>query len=336
MKKWLILALLLLTPLVHAKKVVPMPDLVNPDAITLDNNQIYIAEGTSIYIYRLKDFKLIKKIGKEGEGPREFKLSVDAGVDILIIDAKTENLVVTSLGKISFYKKDGTYISERKCVDQSREFKVLAKGFAGQGNLTNDGKGNRFRAINIYDPQLNKVKEVFKVRHHFHLQEGLRLLENAQTFDTYGDKLFIAWERDFIIRVFDADGNPLFNITRDFEKVAVTENHKQQLINFFKTSPRYRRIFEMLQIKLIFPESFAAVLDFRVTDGKVYAITFKKDKAGFETFIYDVNGKFLKKVSLPMSQTETFTPQPYSIKNGIFYQLAENDEEGWELHVSKF
>jgi hypothetical protein len=336
MKKWFILALLLLTPLVHAKKVAPMPDLVNPDSITLGNNQIYIAEGTSIYIYGSKDFKLIKKIGKEGEGPREFKLSVDAGVEELIIDAKTENLIVTSLGKISFYKKDGTYISERKCVDRSREFKALGKGFAGQGNLTNDGKGNRFRAINIYDSQLNKVKEVFKVRHHFHLQEGLRLLETAKTFDTYGDRLFIAWERDFIIRVFDANGNHLFNITRDFEKVEVTDVHKQQLTNFFKTSPRYRRIFEMLQIKLIFPDSFAAVLDFRVTDGKVYAITFKKDRAGFETFIYDVNGKFLRKVSLPMNQTETFAPQPYGIKNGIFYQLMENDEEEWELHVSEF
>ncbi|MCP5105603.1 MAG: hypothetical protein GY950_19610 [bacterium] len=337
MKRHLILFILLLfTLFLYGEKTVPLPDLVNPDSITVSGNQIYIAEGIHIYIYDLKDFKLKKKLGREGDGPQEFRLDVNTGVEQLTLDLQTGDLIVTSLGKVSIFdKKDGTYKSERKAGDQSRQFLSLGKGFAGQGNLTTDEKGKRFRAVNIYGADLKKVKEVFKVKHHFDIREGLRLLEVSQSFVTGGGRLFIAWEREFNIRVFDAAGNHLFNISREYEKVKVTEKHKQQLINYFKTSPRYKRIFEILRIKLIFPDSFAALMSLRVKDGLVYAITFRNEKQGFETFIYDIDGKFREKVFLPVKQTETFAPYPYEIKNGKLYQLVENDDETWELHISE-
>ena len=64
MKKLILLFLvnLFVMVILHAKvTVIPLPDLVNPASVTLDENQLYITEGTSIYIYSLPDFKLIKK-----------------------------------------------------------------------------------------------------------------------------------------------------------------------------------------------------------------------------------------------------------------------------------
>lgn len=337
MKKLLllfILLILILTALVSGEKAIPLPELLKPDSITLDRDQIYIGEGTSIYIYDVKNFKLKKTFGKKGEGPREFRLETMRGVEQLTIDVQTENIIVTSMGKVSFFRKDGTYKSELKCHDQSREFIVLGSGFAAQGGLTIEN-GNRYRAVNIYDPGLNKLKEVFKVKHHFQQGSGLRMFETSYRFATCDNKLFVAWERDFNIQVFDANGKKLFTINRDYEKIKVTDEDKQNVIDFFKTSPRYKELFVILRPLLKFPTHFAALMDMKVSDGKVYAITFKKEDKGFECFIYDTNGKFLERTILPLKQMDDFISQPYTIKNGTFYQLVENEDETWELHISE-
>lgn len=337
MKKLLLLLIslvLILTSFAYGEKTIPLPELLKPDSITLDRDQIYIGERTSIYIYDLKNFKLKKKFGKEGEGPREFRLDTMRGVEQLIIDVRTENIIVNSMGKVSFFKKDGTYKSELKCHDQSRAFKVLGPGFAAQGGMTLEN-GNRYRAVNIYDSKLNKLKEVFKVKHHFQRDSGLRMFETSYRMATYDNKLFVAWERDFNIQVFDAGGKKLFNLNRDYEKIKVTEKDKQNVIDFFKTNPRYKELFVMLRPLLKFPTHFAALLDMKVSDGKVYAITFKKEDKGFECFIFDTNGKFLERTILPLKQMDDFISQPYTIKNGKFYQLVENEDETWELHISE-
>jgi len=337
MKKLLllfILLILILTSPVFGEKVILLAELLKPDSITLDRDQIYIGEGTSIYIYDLKNFSFKKKFGKEGEGPREFRLETMRGAEQLIIDVQTENIIVTSMGKVSVFKKDGTYKSELKCHDQSREFKVLGTGFAAQGGLTIEN-GNRYRTVNIYDSKLNKLKEVFKAIHHFQQSSGLQVFETSYRFATYENKLFVAWERDFNIQVFDAGGKKLFNINRDYEKIKVTDEDKQNVIDFFKTSPRYKEFFVMLRPLLKFPTHFAALMDMKVSDGKVYAITFKKEDKGFECFIYDTNGKFLERTILPMKQMDDFISQPYTIKNDTFYQLVENEDETWELQISK-
>ena len=65
----ILILLLLLATLVLAAKIVPMPDIVKADIIKVDGHDLVIAQGPAISIYSLKDFKLIKKFGKEGEGP---------------------------------------------------------------------------------------------------------------------------------------------------------------------------------------------------------------------------------------------------------------------------
>ena len=54
---------------VFAAKIVPLQELRKPETIAVDCSQIYITESASIYIYSLKDFRLIKKFGQAGEGP---------------------------------------------------------------------------------------------------------------------------------------------------------------------------------------------------------------------------------------------------------------------------
>ena len=57
----------------------------------------------------MEDFKLVKKIGKEGEGPGEFKIRGDLAVKI---DIQKDRFLVNSLGKVSIFNRKG--IMERE------------------------------------------------------------------------------------------------------------------------------------------------------------------------------------------------------------------------------
>lgn len=310
-------------------------ELIEPNSIALDQRQIYIPEGTSIYIYDLRDFRLKKRIGQRGEGPQEFLLDVLRGAEELFIDVQTPVLLVNSLGKVSFFNKgDGSFIRELKSRTGAREFKPLGLGFAGQGMVAEEGI--QYRSVNIYDSQLNKVKEVFKVKHHFQMGEGLRVLPAAMTFAAWGGKLFIAWEENFVIRVFDQEGNPLYTIQREYERLKVPEWFKEQIVAYFKTHKRYKRIFEMLDPKIIFPATFPAIADMKITDGKMYVTTYRIDEENADAtqcFVFDVKGNFLKELTIPLRRGDGLLPYPYAISAGKLYQLVEEGEH-WRLKIT--
>ncbi len=108
----LVILLLLLANLVFATKIVPLPEIIKPDLIKVDGDDMVIAEKASISIYSLKNFKLIKKFGKEGEGPQEFKLIM--GFFGLNISIHPEYIIINSVGKISYFTRKGEFIKEKK------------------------------------------------------------------------------------------------------------------------------------------------------------------------------------------------------------------------------
>jgi hypothetical protein len=67
--------------------------------------------GAAISIYSLKDFKLIKKLRKEGEGPQEFKTFLGFG---LTVDIYPGHILVNSIDKISYFSRKGEFIKEKK------------------------------------------------------------------------------------------------------------------------------------------------------------------------------------------------------------------------------
>ena len=56
-----------------AKRVSILSDIDNPMNLKVDDKYIYIINDNKIFIYSRYDFKLLKKLGKAGEGPGEFK-----------------------------------------------------------------------------------------------------------------------------------------------------------------------------------------------------------------------------------------------------------------------
>ncbi|UCH97426.1 MAG: hypothetical protein JSV88_11390, partial [Candidatus Aminicenantes bacterium] len=114
MKRLLILlVLLMLSPVTFAEKLATLPDIFRPCFLSVDDQQFYVAEGTTVYIFSLQDFALKKKFGKPGQGPQEFA-PTPAGTSGLRIYPQADSIVINSPGKVSFFTKDGTFIKEMK------------------------------------------------------------------------------------------------------------------------------------------------------------------------------------------------------------------------------
>ncbi len=336
MKHWIALLICLLlvlfTQSTEAARTVPMPRLVNPEVIEIDDNQLYIVEGTSIYIYDLNTLKFKKKFGRRGEGPREFIVNPESGRP-MFIDVQRDNIIVTSLGKVSFFSKKGEFIKETRFSQGRGEYvQPLGDVFVGQSIFPQGDK--LMRAIRLYDHSLKVIKDVVTLEHHFQRDKGISLVRDCQAFRTWNNKLFSAWSADFEITVFDADARKGHAIKFPYQRVKVTKQHKKDITYILETHPSLKNLLAALRPKLIFPEHFPAIVDLRFDEGKLYAIMFKETEKGNEIKILEPTGKLLKTIYVPWKKMDALQPYPFGIKNGKLYQVAEEGED-WVMQVTK-
>lgn len=328
---FLVFLLFFLTVSFFAQEHVSLAELVKPDSIVVDQYQVYITEGTSIYIYDQENFKMKKKFGKRGEGPKEFMVNRQSGNPPLTINVQTNNIIVNSLNKVSFFSKDGEFKNEQKVGAFSDRFIPLGKGFAAQTLITEEGK--RYWTLDIYDSNIKKVKEVFKIKHHFQgVGKGFKVLQESRLYAAYDDKLFVAWEKAFNIRVFDSQGKKLYSINNMYKKLPVTEEDRGRIIEYFKTNPRLKELYKVIK-PIQFPGYYPALRKMQINDGKIYAITFEKSNAKTECLIFNLRGKLLKKIFLDLKSMDIFALYPFSINNGKIYQLVESEDETWRIYI---
>jgi hypothetical protein len=171
--------------------------------------------------------------------------------------------------------------------------------------------------------------------------QGFMVLKRNPVQAVYEDKLFVAWEEEFEIKVLDSNLKELYTIKHQLEREKVTEDIKKKIIHFFKTSPETKNFFELFK-PIRFPSYFPAILGMAATGGKLYVLTFKTisedevDVQETEILIFDIKGKFLKKVIFPLKMMDPLMPYPFAIYEGTIYQLIEDaDEEEWAVHITK-
>jgi hypothetical protein len=75
----------------------------------------------------------------------------------------------------------------------------------------------------------------------------------------------------------------------------------------------------------------------RISDGKIYVVTYQKEKekALTKTLIFDLKGKLMKTVSLLLEAMDIKALYPFTIKKDKLYQLVEDaDGENWNLQIT--
>jgi len=315
-----------------AEKVTTLTEIMKPASIQVDSTRLYVAEGASIFIYSLKDYRLVKKFGKEGQGPGEFPINPRLPISL---DVSTDDIIVNSMGKLSYFSKDGTFKREIKCTITSLLFQPMDDQFIGMGQILDNQK--LYNTVNFYDSNLKKIKEIYRADTGLKGPgRGIEVLQKVFWFQYYDNKIFLPGEDDAAIDVFDRNMNKLFTLRVESQKRKVTEEFKKEVIDYMKTSPRTKDLYEALLKPVQFPDSFPTIQFFFGADNILYVLTWIRENEKNQFHTFDMKGKFLKKLWIPLVYQSYLEPFPLTVNNGKLYQVIENmDEETWELHVSE-
>jgi len=330
-KSDLLILLLFFSSIIWAAKVVPLPNLIDPGSIVVDKDRIYITEKTAVCIYSLKDFKLIKKFGREGEGPQEFKVTRNNGIRI---DVLPDYILVGSVGKLSYFTRDGEYKKEIKTGSEISWFKPLGNGFVGH-KLEQEGD-TIYNTINIYDANVKKIKEIYRQKFSFQLGKGVDPVDKgAPLFYITNNKILVDDDKG-VINVFDSSGNKLYGISHSYEKIKITKADEKRYHDFFRTDPGRKQLYGFLKNLMKFPTYFPSIRRYHVENQKVYVVTYKEENGKRELLIFDLKGKLLKQLMVPLAEKHVRDLFPYTTYKGTLYQLIENENtEVIELHITK-
>lgn len=323
--------------LLCGKQVAELKEVIKPDMVLTQNGKLYVLEKTSIFIYSLKNFRLIKKFGREGEGPMEF-VARPFGPP-MSLSFHSGQLVVNSNNKLSYFTPEGKYIKEEKAPPNAVFFKAK-QGYLGVGAAV--AEDNRvYICFRLFDQDFQNPKMLYQTE--VSLAQGIEFIvpmNSLHYFPIYQDKIFIvAGGKGFVIDCFDYTGKKLFSIEKkDYKKIKVTDDYKKRTREWFKIHPTFGPIFDQIKDRIIFKEYFPAIKDISIGNDRLYVITNKMQKGLWECIVMDFKGKELKRTFVPLQEAEPYTYYPllYSIENGKFYALIENQEdETWELHMKK-
>jgi hypothetical protein len=327
----IILVNLLFTLLAYPKKIALLNELLKPETLCMDDTQYYVTEGAEIFIYSFKDHKFVGKFGKAGEGPQEFKSSL-VGYNLYVLPMR-DHLLINSMDKLSFYKKNGEFLKELKAPTSGIPgmYKPIGGKFVGLAIKTGDDQSMAV-SINLFNDKLEKEEEISSNKL---LQHGSLVFPVASPlFEIKNNLIFVGGDENFNIRIFNADGKYLRAISSDYKQIQVTEEFKSGIFEAFKKNPQTKGMIDYLKKLIKFKEYFPAIQFFLIDNDKIYIPTYRKQKEDYELFIYNIDGKFIKQVYFPLKYIDMLKPCPYTIKNGVLYQLIENDEdEVWELHA---
>lgn len=328
-KKILLILFLLaaVTGFNYAEKVAELPDVLKPEMMEIDGDNLFITNSAElcISVYSLKDFKLLHKFGKKGEGPGEFKAYIR-------INVSPDNVFVNTWKKISFYGRDGKHKKDVTLPTDIRAiYRPVGKNFIGESRTRTEAQNTKH--INIYDPQLKKVKELLKMDNkRSRAMNPIRMYAPELLVKAGEGRIFICKADTFAIDIFDYDGKKINSVKEEYKTLNVTDEDKKKILKYLeKNDPFWPHFKDNIK----FQDNYPAIRDIFADGKNVYVQTMVEKDGKVEFFVYDLDGKFLKKIYLPLIRDDIRAFFPFTIKNGKLYQLVENlDEEIYELHVS--
>lgn len=342
MKKYFIVILMIVsisTFIATATEIAELTEISRPSIFLVNQNKAYILEDASVSVYDLKKFKLIKKFGKAGEGPREFKYDANDGRPLSMSFYKGK-LIVNSTNKMSFFDEDGNYLSEKKIPVDRILFPVKGK-YLGIGPTMNVEKKKQYLGFTLYSRDFKSTDVVFLSD--FEMSNTIKILLPMTTFTynpVYKDKIYVNSKSDeFMIEVLNSEGKKEYVIKKDYPKIKVPGNFKEDALEYFRTSPKYKRAYEFVKKVLKVREFYPPIRDIQIVDDHIYILTFKRQGDLWELIKLDLKGNEKGRTFIQLSEYDliSFFPVFYSIYKDKIYTLVEDeDDEVWKIHVTEF
>ncbi|MCP4217745.1 MAG: hypothetical protein GY765_24100 [bacterium] len=318
------------------KAAVVLPEIMKPAMMKIHRDKLYILQKTTIFIYSLPDFKLIKEFGREGEGPGEFKARPYGPPMTMSFSGK--QLAVNSNTKVSYFSVTGDYKNEKRAPHN----KVLYQ-FGDQvvAICPAPDKENRERITYfLLSGDFKKVKTLFETDIYTSNESDLMLPLTSFTYNpVHKDRIIMAGSSgEFVIDIKDGNGNIIHRFEKDYKRIKIPGKYKTDTLHWFKTDPEIKQLYQKIRTQIKFKEYFPAIRDILADNGIIYVITYKNKNNSWECIHLDMTtGKELKRSFIPLSEYIPFTYYPllYTIKDGKAYSLLEDsEEENWEIHTT--
>ena len=310
----------------QAEKIGDLPELANPSQLIIGDGHIYVADGASVYIYSFDKLKLIRKFGREGEGPGEF--ATRPNQPIQIIPGK-KCIHIASLNKISQYGTRGDLIKENKYKARIVYTWPLGDRYVAKGATA--VKDQFYFTVNIYDSQFKPLKELYR--------EKMDPRHRINAIDATGPELLVHRNRIVInttrnrngFDIFDSAGKRLYRIENISHPIPMTSKIKGNYIHFLKNDPKFKRIYERLKSRLFYPD-FMPLFRYIQADGDwMVGVSYPDADLKRQIFLFDTNGKQIKKMASPLVSPNVEEVYPFRLFRNQLYQLVENEEGEWEL-----
>jgi hypothetical protein len=311
--------------------VLPLPEISKPQRIYVDRGQVYITEGAAIYIYSLDPWKPIRKFGKRGEGPGEFKESGEG----LILLFTSDRMQVISSGRLSTFSREGEFIGEEIISNPRRfEFQSLGDGF--MGTAIQAEKGRVFFTFNLFDRNFKKKMEVYRYPHPFFPRNKPINPVNIRTstYQVYGNRIYYD-DPDGAIHVLDPSGKELYVTPPLARPVKISPEQKERYLGFWKIDLRPE--YNAFRDRLKFPDRFPPIRHFHILNNRIMVTTFREEGKHSLVRIFDLKGNLQKESRASLAAINMLIPlqfNHYAFSGGKIYILNENaDTEEWELTV---
>jgi len=330
------------------QNVFVLKEVLKPTGLSVGGQFLYVSQGRGFLVYRLPDMVFLRQAGIKGEGPGEFRISPN-------IRAFSSEVHVTAMGKVMSFKPGGDFLRERKIPFRFNPYLYpllpLGRGFAGFNLERVAGKpGFRFHA-HIYGPDWKDLALIHRggappvppppPPGMTPRKVSWPVAGHYLDLDVWEERVYIADTREgFRIRVFDSSGKRVHEIRLNEAPKRMTSDFRRGYLAHRRRSPGWEREKHWLEFR--FPEVFPAFFAFRVRDGKIYVVTYKKRETGYEVISLDLAGNILGRTYAfarePFDRlSEAGTPvRDFDIQDGTLYFLRENGQtENWELVTTR-
>jgi hypothetical protein len=323
-----------------AKKLAVLPELMKPGVMFIQENELFVLDGVTVYVYSLQDYRLMVKFGKRGHGPGELVPNDEITLNMHWVKG---NIFLDSQTKFIYYSKDGKMITEKTLPFTCMQIAPLGNGYAvvkvnvlETGEITLD--------VILMDEQLNPIKTLISInREELSPQRKIIIPPPYIYLQCVEDRLFVTGgaQRNFYIQSFDKQGNPLQPIQMPYDRLELSASFKKELSEWFKSSSRFGSVPPEVFQRISFLDYFPAIRDVVVTDkqggGRVYVQTYKLRDNNSEFYVFDSQGKVLKHVFLPTASGDKIKlnhEKTFTFYGNAYYYLVDNeDKEEWELHM---
>jgi hypothetical protein len=301
--------------------------------LRMDDEFIYIIDQALVkgIIYERNTLKKYAEFLKRGQGPGELTEISNIAID-------DRYIYVSSFPKLCIFSQKGKLVKELRGPYKTSSYIPFGDNFIGTYQLPARPDSDIVKLqFNLYDCNLKKKKELFLTEFPAYVifkgdKKYYPIYQDYAASFVYKDALYIgSTEKGFFFSVFNMDGEKMYDITRDIERVKVKAEKRRKILNYMRESMGENKWQDFkAKYEVIFPDYYPVFKDFFVSDDKIWVFMYPLD-GKYEIMILDLKGNLLKSKYYPIMELGLVHSKYHCIFKGNLYQVRDNNDN-WELH----